>query len=74
MRSWKIADRKELIVNENVSNSGGEDRKESLSNLKVFLNGIFFHTLNSHALKPFTSQQQSLPFAVFIVNEVVVKA
>lgn len=51
MCSWKAADRKELIVSENVSNSGGEDKKESLSNLKVFLNGIFFHTFQMHSEK-----------------------
>ena len=51
MCSWKAADRKELIVSENVSNSGGEDKKESLSYLQVFLYGIFFHTFQMHSEK-----------------------
>lgn len=55
MCSWKVADRKELTVSENVSNSGGEDKKESLSSLKVFLNGIFFHTFQMHSEKTLKS-------------------
>lgn len=41
----------EFLFSENVPNSGEEAKKGSLSKLKVFLNGILFHSFQMNSGK-----------------------